>query len=120
MRTARTDGLLLLLFVSVACLAFQSRGPIRPLTSADVDDITKLVMLEDTRTFDEAVLTRILLHSTHPEVRRRAAQTVGRIVDPRGRALLVAARAGTAQLAPPARAERRVLHEREPGQVPRA
>jgi HEAT repeat protein/cyclophilin family peptidyl-prolyl cis-trans isomerase len=57
------------------------------LAPADVDAITQLVKLEDTRTFDEAVLGR-LVKAQHPEVRRRAIVTVGRIVDPRGRALL--------------------------------
>ena len=63
----------------------------RPLSPADIADITQLVMLEDTRHFDADVIGRIL-KSTHPEVRRRAALSVGRIVDERGRALLVAAR----------------------------
>jgi peptidylprolyl isomerase len=64
----------------------------RPLTPADIDDIAVLLKLEDTRQFDEAALTR-LVKSAHPEVRRRAVQAVGRIANPRGRALLVAARA---------------------------
>jgi HEAT repeat protein/cyclophilin family peptidyl-prolyl cis-trans isomerase len=48
-------------------------------------------MLEDTRQFDEAVLTK-LLKAAHPEVRRRAVVATGRIVNPAGRALLAAAR----------------------------
>ncbi len=63
----------------------------QPLSSADIDAIAHLLKLEDTRAFDEAVLTSIL-HSTHPEVRRRAVMSVGRIVNPQGRALLVAMR----------------------------
>jgi HEAT repeat protein len=63
----------------------------RPLTAVDVDAITQLVMLEDTRQFDEAVLAK-LLTSAHPEVRRRAVVAVGRIVNPAGKALLVSAR----------------------------
>src|SRR5262249_36263388 len=41
--------------------------------------------------FDEAKL-RDLLQSAHPEVRRRAAQTIARVVNPAGSALLAAAR----------------------------
>jgi HEAT repeat protein len=63
----------------------------RPLAAADVDAIVQLVKLEDTRQFDEAVLGQ-LLKSSHPEVRRRAVVSVGRIVDPRGRALLAGMR----------------------------
>ncbi len=59
----------------------------RAFSSTDIDAITQLVKLEDTRQFDEAALSKIL-QSTHPEVRRRAVVTVGRIVDPRSRALL--------------------------------
>lgn len=62
-----------------------------PLAAADVEAITRLVMLEDTRRFDEAALTP-LLQSKHPDVRRRVVLTIGRIADPRGRALLVSAR----------------------------
>ena len=66
----------------------------RALSRTDIADITTLVMLEDTRRFDEAALRRIL-KSAHPEVRRRAAQAVGRIAKPEGRALLVSARGDT-------------------------
>jgi HEAT repeat protein/cyclophilin family peptidyl-prolyl cis-trans isomerase len=58
-----------------------------PLAPADIDAIVQLVKLEDTRSFDEAALTR-LAKAAHPEVRRRAIVAVGRIADPRGRALL--------------------------------
>ncbi len=61
------------------------------LSRADVDAIARLVMLEDTRNFDEATLAR-LLKSSHPEVRRRAVITVGRIVSPGGAALLASLR----------------------------
>src|SRR5580704_18144676 len=64
----------------------------RPLGPADLEAIATLLKIEDTRQFDEATLTR-LLQSTHPEVRRRAAQTIGRVINPRGSALLLAARA---------------------------
>ncbi len=80
---ARTRRDLLGLSVIVAAsllarsTAAQSPKP-RPLTAADVDDIAHIVMLEDTRQLDSAQLSR-LLASSHPEVRRRAAQAVGRI-----------------------------------------
>jgi peptidyl-prolyl cis-trans isomerase B (cyclophilin B) len=64
----------------------QARG--RPsLDSGAVSDIATLLMLEDTRSFDSTALAR-LLASRHPEVRRRAALSVGRINDKRGVALL--------------------------------
>jgi len=59
----------------------------RPLASADIDDIARLEMLEDHRQFDSTDLARILA-SKHPEVRRRAAVSIGRIADKRGIALL--------------------------------
>ncbi|HEY6219918.1 MAG TPA: HEAT repeat domain-containing protein, partial [Gemmatimonadaceae bacterium] len=59
----------------------------RPLSAADIDDIARLEMLEDYRQFDSTELVR-LLASNHPEVRRRAAISVGRINDRRGIALL--------------------------------
>ncbi len=68
----------------------QTRGR-PPLSAADIDDITVLVKLEDTRTFDEAALGRIL-KSAHPEVRRRAVVSIGRIVNEKARALLETAR----------------------------
>ncbi len=64
----------------------------RPLSKADIADIATLLKLEDTRQFDLATLGRIL-KSAHPEVRRRAAVSVGRIASPQGLALLEAARA---------------------------
>jgi HEAT repeat protein/cyclophilin family peptidyl-prolyl cis-trans isomerase len=66
----------------------------RPLADADIDAIARILKLEDTRTYDEAALSEFA-KSPHPEVRRRAAQAVGRINDPRGRALLGAARSDT-------------------------
>jgi HEAT repeat protein/cyclophilin family peptidyl-prolyl cis-trans isomerase len=73
-------------------LAFAQSGARRPLSPADIDDITRLVMLEDTRQFDREALARIL-QSEQPEVRRRGALSVGRIADPSGVALLESARA---------------------------
>jgi peptidyl-prolyl cis-trans isomerase B (cyclophilin B) len=64
----------------------QTRG--RPSLDSDaVSDIATLLMLEDTRSFDSTALAR-LLASRHPEVRRRAALSVGRINDKRGVSLL--------------------------------
>src|SRR5262249_7167516 len=75
----------------------QSPSTKTPLSPANIDDIATLLMLEDTRQLDEAVLAK-LLQSTHPEVRRRAVLAVGRIAPKtlppaadsaeRGRALL--------------------------------
>lgn len=59
----------------------------RPLAPQDVDDIARLVMLEDHREFDTTDLSRIL-KSQHPEVRRRAALAIGRIANKSGYALL--------------------------------
>jgi HEAT repeat protein/cyclophilin family peptidyl-prolyl cis-trans isomerase len=64
----------------------------RPLGPADLEAMATLLKIEDTRQFDEAALAR-LLQSDHPEVRRRAAQTIGRVLNPRGSALLLAVRA---------------------------
>lgn len=90
----RTRQALVLLIVTVlaagASPAAQRRTKAR-LTPADVDAIATLLRLEDARTFDEAELQRIA-KSTHPEVRRRAAQSIGRIADKRGAALLEGAR----------------------------
>lgn len=85
---------LLALVVSAVCVpsvsvAQPARRP--PLADADIEAIAQLVKLEDTRQFDEAVLGR-LIKASHPEVRRRAVVSIGRIVDPRGRALLAGAR----------------------------
>lgn len=61
-----------------------------PLTASDIDAIARLEMIEDRRqvdTLDTAELAR-LLAAAHPEIRRRAAMTVGRLADKRGIALL--------------------------------
>lgn len=57
----------------------------RPLAPADIDAITKLVMLEDTRAFDHDAIAGFL-KSSHPEVRRRAALAIGRIGYPHSQA----------------------------------
>jgi len=90
MRTVRSAALWLLLGSAVA--ASVPSGPVhKPLTPADIADIAKLVMLEDTRRFDEETLAR-LIKSEHPEVRRRAVVSVGRIVKDGARALLATER----------------------------
>jgi HEAT repeat protein/cyclophilin family peptidyl-prolyl cis-trans isomerase len=71
----------------VGALSVNAQSPKRPLLPSDVDDIARLVMLEDHRDFDTTDLSR-LLASQHPEVRRRAALAIGRIADKRGYALL--------------------------------
>ena len=84
-------SLVVVLVMAVVLPAQSQKGGRRPLAAADVDAITQLVMLEDTRQFDEAALTK-LLKSAHPEVRRRAVVATGRIVNPAGKALLASAR----------------------------
>lgn len=88
----RTLVVSLALVVLVVAPALTQAQQLRPLAVADVDAIAQLLMLEDTRQFDEAMLAR-LLKSAHPEVRRRAVIAVGRIVNPAGKSLLLAARA---------------------------
>jgi HEAT repeat protein/cyclophilin family peptidyl-prolyl cis-trans isomerase len=58
-----------------------------PLSADEVTAIAQLLRLEDQRRFDEPTLTR-LVTSPHPEVRRRAAVTVGRVVNADGLAVL--------------------------------
>jgi HEAT repeat protein/cyclophilin family peptidyl-prolyl cis-trans isomerase len=81
--------LLIALFVPGLAFAQVKR---RPLAPADIVTIARLVMLEDTRRFDEATLSQAL-QASHPEVRRRAVLAVARIASPAGRPLLVSARA---------------------------
>lgn len=78
---------LLCALITGASSAGQRKAP-KPLEPGDVDAIAQLVMMEDTRQFDAATL-QAHLSSAHPEVRRRAIVSVGRIVNPAGRALLV-------------------------------
>lgn len=63
-----------------------------PLAATDVADIVTLTRIEDRRAFDAAALQRIAA-SRHPELRRRAAVSIARLYDARGRALLRAMRA---------------------------
>ena len=72
--------LALVVLAAPALLSQTQRRP--PLAPADIDAITTLVRLEDTRTFDQDALAP-LLKSAHPEVRRRAALAIGRIGYPR-------------------------------------
>lgn len=83
---------LLLVAITASAATFAAQGRARAaLQEADVDHIATLLKLEDARSFDESTLRRVL-ESPHPEVRRRAAQSVGRIADKRGAALLEIAR----------------------------
>jgi HEAT repeat protein/cyclophilin family peptidyl-prolyl cis-trans isomerase len=90
-------GLAALTFTSGTVVRIPQQSPDRcttkptPLGPDDVGDIARLVMLEDTRRFDEAELAR-MLGSTHREVRRRAALAIARIADARGLPLLEKAR----------------------------
>jgi cyclophilin family peptidyl-prolyl cis-trans isomerase/HEAT repeat protein len=67
----------------------------RPALSAnDIGDIALLLKLEDTRQLDAGAFGK-LLRAAHPEVRRRAAVSIGRINNADGATLLDAARADT-------------------------
>ena len=87
------------LLIAAAALAFaappasstpqQASRP--PLSAADVAEIIVLERIEDRRDFDATALQRIAA-AKHPELRRRAALTIARLYDPRGRALLQAMR----------------------------
>src|SRR5262245_7542138 len=90
MSRTKTAILVTLAFLAPSA-AFAQRARPAPLAPADIDAIVQLVKLEDTRSFDEAVLGR-LVNAAHPEVRRRAIVSVGRIADPRGRALVAGLR----------------------------
>jgi len=82
----RTTLMLCALVVSGAGhLSAQQARP--ALGNAEVTAIAELLKIEDTRQFDEPTLTR-LVRSSHPEVRRRAAVTVGRVVNEGGLAVL--------------------------------
>jgi HEAT repeat protein/cyclophilin family peptidyl-prolyl cis-trans isomerase len=78
----------LVLVVSVSAPTAQQRPALSP---SNVDDVATLLKLEDMRQYDATALARIL-KSTHPEVRRRAAVSIGRIADTRGLELLDSAR----------------------------
>ena len=96
MRHLRIGLVIVLASAAGVLLTAQTKRP--PLVEAEIAAIANLVMLEDTRNFDEAVLSS-LLKSDHPEVRRRAIVAVGRIIGqqqpplpPKGSALLAAMR----------------------------
>jgi HEAT repeat protein/cyclophilin family peptidyl-prolyl cis-trans isomerase len=63
----------------------------RALSASDIDDIARLEMMEDRRQVDTLNVTEVarLLAAEHPEVRRRAAITVGRLADVRSIPLLL-------------------------------
>ena len=90
----RTFVLVLTFALALSAAPGAQRSRPAPLAAADIDAIVQLTKLEDTRQFDEAALGR-LVRSAHSEVRRRAVVSIGRIVDPRGRALLAGLRADT-------------------------
>jgi len=77
--------------VALVAAPLSAQSARRPLAAADIDDIATLLKLEDTRNFDEAALGRIG-KSAHPEVRRRAVTSMGRIVNEKARAMLAALR----------------------------
>lgn len=86
MFTAMNVQRALLLLTSAASVAgAQTRRP--PLDSAAIDDVARLLRLEDVRRFDTLELAN-LLGTMHPEVRRRAMLAVAHINDKRGVALL--------------------------------
>lgn len=89
-RVAAVAGMCFLAASALGGLIAQHARP--ALSSADVDSIAQLLRIEDTRQFDATTLER-LLASSQPEVRRRAAQTIGRVIDPAGSGLLAAVRA---------------------------
>jgi cyclophilin family peptidyl-prolyl cis-trans isomerase/HEAT repeat protein len=74
-------------FWLIGAAVASAQSPKTPLSRFDIDDIARLVMLEDHREFDTTDLSRIL-KSNHPEVRRRAAQSIGRIANKLGFSLL--------------------------------
>src|SRR5215831_11887855 len=87
-RRRSTQALVAVAFGLIAAGPLAARAQRRPaLDSAALSDIATLLMLEDTRSFDSLSLARVLA-SNHPEVRRRAALSIGRINDKRGVALL--------------------------------
>ena len=55
MSQVRAVLLVVVLVMAVVLPAQSQKGGRRPLAAADVDAITQLVMLEDTRQFDEAI-----------------------------------------------------------------
>ena len=89
LRHMRRKLLVLTLVTGVGPLALPAQRA--PLTNREISDITTLLILEDHRRFDSVALGR-MLRDRHPEVRRRAALSIGRIMDPAGRALLRSAR----------------------------
>lgn len=66
------------------CIA---EGQKRPLAASDIAEIVVLERIEDRRDFDAAALERIAT-AKHPELRRRAALTIARLYEWRGRELL--------------------------------
>jgi HEAT repeat protein/cyclophilin family peptidyl-prolyl cis-trans isomerase len=84
----KTLSSLLLLFFLASPQAQRTRS----LNAEQVSAIAQILGLEDARSFDAPAFEK-LVQASHPEVRRRAVVAVGRIVDPRGAALLAPLRA---------------------------
>ena len=87
MRPSFRAAVIAVLAFVITMSASAQRAVVRPLSATDVSDIATLLKLEDTRQFDVAALTR-LVASAHPEVKRRAITSVGRIADVQGWPLL--------------------------------
>ena len=91
MRYAAARWITLGLFATAAvpmCNAY-AQAALRPppLTANDIDIIVALERVEDRRDFDTLTIRRAM-SSNHGEVRRRAALTIARLYDMRGRQLL--------------------------------
>jgi HEAT repeat protein/cyclophilin family peptidyl-prolyl cis-trans isomerase len=79
--------LVLTALFALGCAHLPSQQARPPLGAEEVTAIAELLKLEDSRRFDGPTLTR-LVTSSHPEVRRRTAVTIGRVVNDAGLALL--------------------------------
>lgn len=86
--TVRFTPIRVLVF-ALCAVAYQAgaQAPRRALSAAEVDDIARLLMMEDHRIYDDTLLAR-LIAAPHPEIRRRTAVTIARLADKRGYALL--------------------------------
>ena len=89
MRMIARATLIALVAITLSGSVHGQRTARPPLSASHINDIALLLKLEDTRQFDEVALTR-LIASAHPEVKRRAIVSIGRIVNDKGRALLAA------------------------------
>jgi HEAT repeat protein/cyclophilin family peptidyl-prolyl cis-trans isomerase len=92
MRQPAARPLAVLLWCAFAASIGAQRQARAPLAAGEIEAIATLLMLEDARRFDEPAFAKIL-SSPHPEVRRRAVQSLGRIADKSTLPLIQAARA---------------------------